>query len=383
MPDSTLSPDSSSLPRDPIRISELEIAVCPVDMPYPVRLGRVLYATRDYIALRIRTDAGIEGVAIGYTRGTPVAGALQELARDVLGRDALMVRAIVTDLKRSHIPGASALIRALSLIDVGLWDIVCKVAGLPLYRVLGGYRNDVPVLVVGGYFKDRRTVEDIEEEVAQLARAGYHIIKVVLPASDARDDQIYLTRLREAIDPRVDLAVDAHSAWTTLDEAIAACRRIDELGLAFIEDPFAPQSWRLTSELQHHIRTPIAMGEDVSGVDAYRDVLDAVSILRVDATASGGLTDVITAVQTAAALGRSAIPHVFASLHAQLAGAFPNVPYAEIIPAEAGADPIGRLMRSEPTIKDGHMFLDDRPGNGIDLDWDAVTRLCSDMIRLA
>ena len=383
MSDFTVAADSPSHPRAPMRVAELEIAVCPIDMPHPVRLGNVLYPTRDYIVVRIRTDAGIEGVAIGYTRGTPVAGALQTLGRDLLTRDALMIRAIVTDLKRSHIPGAGAFIRALSLIDIALWDIVCKFAGLPLYQLLGGYRNRVPLLAVAGYFKEHRTEEDIHDEVAQLAADGFRLVKMVLPASDSRDDEEYLTRLRAAIDPRVDLAVDAHSAWTTLDEAVAACRRLDDLGLAFIEDPFSPQSWRLTAELQRHIRTPVVMGEDVAGIEAYRDALAAVSILRVDATASGGLTDVLTAIQTAAAMGRSAIPHVFAALHAHLAAAFPSVPYAEVILAHTGADPIERLLQSAPVIKGGQMLLDDRPGNGIDLDWAAVSRLCSETIRVA
>ncbi len=370
-----------SLP-GPIRITGLEIAVCPIDMPYPVRLGRVLYPTRDFVTVRIRTDADVEGAAIGYTRGTPILAALQTLGREILHRDALLVRAIATDLKRSYIPGAGAFIRALSLIDIALWDILCKVARLPLYRVLGGYRSTVPVLAVAGYFKDRRSVEDVQEEIAQLAREGFRAIKLVLPAGDARDERVYLMRLREALDPRVDLAIDAHSSWTTLDEAVAACRHLDDLGLTFIEDPFSPQSWRLTAELQSHLRTPLAMGEDVTGVEGYRDALDAVSILRVDATASGGLTDVITAIQMAAALGRSAIPHVFTSLHGQLTGAFPNVPYAEFIPAGVGADPIDRLTRSEPRIEGGQLILDDRPGNGIDLDWDAVTRLSTGVVRV-
>ena len=155
---SSPSPASNTGEIQHIRIEGLDLAVCPLEMPYPIRLGSIVYSTRDYIALRVRTDAEIEGYAIGYTRDTPVLHALQTLAPEILGRDARMIRSIVTGLRQAHGHAWGAFVRAVSLVDVALWDIAAKAARLPLYKLLGAYRDDVPVMAVAGYYADRRSV---------------------------------------------------------------------------------------------------------------------------------------------------------------------------------------------------------------------------------
>jgi L-alanine-DL-glutamate epimerase-like enolase superfamily enzyme len=365
-----------------IWIKGLDVAVCPLEMPYPVRLGSIVYSTRDYVVLRLRTDAEIEGYAIGYTRDTPVLQALQTLAPEILGQDARMIRSIVIGLNQAHGHAWGAFVRAASLVDVALWDIAAKAAGLPLYKVVGAYRDSVPVMAVAGYYPDRRPVEEIQEELVLRAHEGFRIIKVGLPALDPRADEVYISRLRQALDASVDLAVDAHSAWTDLGTALAACERLDPLGLAFIEDPCSAESWRLMVELQKRIRTPLAAADEVTTIEQYKNLLDAVTILRVDATVCGGFTNAMMATQMAAAAGRSVIPHVYSPLHSHLAGTFPNVQLVEVIPAEVGADPINSLLRSEPSIKDGALLLDSRAGNGIDLDWEAVSSHSSVMLTL-
>jgi L-alanine-DL-glutamate epimerase-like enolase superfamily enzyme len=379
---STPSLDSTASDVQHIRIVGLDVAVCALEMPYPVRLGPVVYTTRDYVALRMRTDAGIDGYALGYSRGTPIPAALQTLAPEILGRDARMIRSIVVGIRQSHAPAWGAFVRAVSLVDVALWDIAARAARLPLFKLLGGYRDTIPVMAVAGYYLDRRSVEDVEEEIMQRAGDGFKTIKIGIPAVDPRADEAFVSRLRRALDNSIDLGIDAHSAWTDLETALAACQRLDSLGLSFIEDPCSPQSWRLMADLQARIRTPLAAGEEASMIEQHRDLLDAVTILRVDATANGGLSDVMLATQMAAAAGRSVSPHVYAPLHSHLAGAFPNVRQVEIIPAEVGADPFHRLLRSEPAIRNGMLLLDDSHGNGIDLDWEAVSAHASDILSL-
>jgi L-alanine-DL-glutamate epimerase-like enolase superfamily enzyme len=365
-----------------IRIVGLDVAVCPIKMPYPVRLGPVVYTTRDYVAVRMRTDTDLDGYALGYTRGTPVPEALQALAPEILGRDARMIRSIVVGLRQAHAPAWGAFVRAVSLVDVALWDIAAKAARLPLYKLLGAYRDEIPVMAVAGYYLDRRSVEEVEDEIVQRASEGFRSIKVGIPALDPRADETFVARLRQALDANVDLGVDAHSAWSDLDTALASCRRLDDLGLSFIEDPCTPQSWRLMRDLRGCIRTPLAAGEEVLMIEQHRDLLDAVTILRVDATSNGGFSDVMVATQMAAAAGRSVSPHVHAPLHSHLAGAFPNVQLVEIIPAEVGADPFNCLLRSEPSIRNGILLLGGKHGNGIDLDWEAVSTHASAMLSL-
>src|SRR5438552_432098 len=124
MQDATPSPETHI--GQHIRIEGLDVAVCCLEMPYPVRLGPIVYTTRDYVALRVRTDAAIEGYAIGYTRDTPVLHALRTLAPEILDRDARLLRSIVTGLRQAHGHAWGAFVRAASLVDVALWDIAAK-----------------------------------------------------------------------------------------------------------------------------------------------------------------------------------------------------------------------------------------------------------------
>lgn len=379
---SAASLDSVAGETQHIRITAMDVALCPLALPYPVRLGPVVYTTREYVALRMRTDAGIAGYALGYSRGTPIPAVLQTLAPEILGRDARMVRSIVVGIRQAHAPAWGAMVRAVSLVDIALWDIAAKAARLPLFKLLGAYRDSVPLMAVAGYYLDRRSVEEVEEEVVRRAGEGFQTIKVGIPAVDARADEAFVSRLRRALDTGVDLGVDAHSAWTELDTAVEACQRLDSLGLSFIEDPCGPQNWRLMAELRARIRTPLSAGEEAAMIEQHRDLLEAVTILRVDATANGGLTDVMTSTQMAAVAGRTVSPHVYTMLHSHLAGAFPNVRMVETIPKEIGADPLHQLLQSEPTIKNGTLLLDDKVGNGIDLDWEAVSRHASATLSL-
>jgi L-alanine-DL-glutamate epimerase-like enolase superfamily enzyme len=157
-------------------------------------------------------------------------------------------------------------------------------------------------------------------------------------------------------------------------EAKRLCRDLDTMGLDFLEDPFAASDWRFTHELQKDMRTTLAAGEDVFGIRAFADLVPGIGILRVDATTCGGVTGAIEAIHLAAGAGRMVFPHVFAPLHVHLACAFPNVEGAEFILEESGADPLGNLLRTIPTIREGKMKPSDEPGVGFQIDWEEVEK---------
>ena len=124
-----------------MQISKVQIAECGVSLPYVLRLGPVEIRTRDYVLLRIESDEGVFGEAIGYPRGTPLFETLSSMARRILGKDARMRRQVMFSLEYSNVPARAALTRGLSLIDVALWDIACKRAAQPLFQFLGGLRT--------------------------------------------------------------------------------------------------------------------------------------------------------------------------------------------------------------------------------------------------
>lgn len=364
-----------------MRIERIEAAVCRVALPFPVTLGGIAYPTRDYVALRVRTSDGIDGHALGFTRNAPVAEAAIRMGQIVLGRDPRAVRTIASDLRRSFVQGWDSLARGVSLLDIALWDIHAKAAELPLHRLLGGEADRIPVIGVAGYFPHERGRAAIIDEVGGLLAAGHRDIKLVLNTHTAGWDTSVMEALRRDYGDDFGLSVDAHAAWWTFTDALHAVRPLEQHGLDFLEDPFRPQAPWLTEQLGAAISTPVAVGEDVSGVDALRGLLDVTSILRVDATASGGLSHAISACELASAKGARVLPVVFTALHAQLASVFPCIANVEIIPEVVGADPVEQLLARPMHLEDGSILLDGVPGHGMELDWQRVEAASDEVLR--
>jgi L-alanine-DL-glutamate epimerase-like enolase superfamily enzyme len=181
-----------------------------------------------------------------------------------------------------------------------------------------------------------------------------------------------VARVRQACGDDVGLGVDVGMAWRTLPDALAGCAALDELGLAFIEDPFPPDRWRLTGELAGRLRTPVAAGEDAAGPAVLAELADVVGVLRVDPSASGGFTVALDAATVAAARGATVMTHAFPDQHGHLAGAG-AVGTVEMIPDEA-INPVGTLLARRQRVEAGELVLSDEPGHGAPLDWKAIQR---------
>jgi L-alanine-DL-glutamate epimerase-like enolase superfamily enzyme len=358
-----------------MNITSVDVALCSLPLDRPFRLGGAETAARDYVVCRIATDQGLEGFGIGYRSGTPLVDLLSAVAPKLVGRNPMMRRELLQTLEDMSVQGRATYVRAVSLIDLALWDLAAKAAELPLYQLLGGLRTRVPAIPVAGFSYQQRTPEDLEAELQRLCESGHEIIKIMIRGGDPRANAQHVIRMAASCAGRARLMVDAQWSWRHLQDAVAICRQFDELDLYCIEDPFLPQQWRLAAELRTRIRTPVAIGEDVTDIYGFLDLVPAVDVLRVDATASGGITTALAVLELAHAHGRRVVPHVFPYIHLHLACAHPTIAGVEYIPAETSTDPVRRLLRSFPTVQAGHLEVSDRPGNGADLDWQAVTSL--------
>jgi len=358
-----------------VKIVGLDILDCPIELPQAIRFGELEMRARDYIVLRIRTDAGVEGFSVSYARGSPLREAIAILGPKILNQDALLHRQIVQSLQQNYIPAQAAFVRAISAIDIAWWDLAAKTAALPLYRHLGGSTKEIPLAAVAGYFPETRSEEDLENEIKGLVDEGYGLIKMCLLGDDPVADARLIKRLVKAASGS-RLAVDAHWMWSELKPAQDACDLLDDLGLDFIEDPFPPNLWRQTKELREVLRTPLAAGEDVTSLAGFVDVLEGVDVLRIDATASGGITGALSAIDLAAESDRTILPHVFLPLHSHLVAAKSVATMAEFT-TDPLVDPYARLLNTPLKIADGKMAMSEEPGNGWQVDWDAAVSLAS------
>lgn len=363
-----------------MRITSVQAAECRLPLPRPIRLGPVEIRTRDFVVLRLGTDTGLVGDALGYPRGSPLLDAVRRMAPHVLGTEVALRRGTVDGILQRFVNGRPSFVKAASLFDIALWDLAAREVGQPLHALLGGCRRDVPVMVVAGYYLDQRSIKDVCDEVRLRVDEGYGRIKIMISGTDPDFDERLVAAAKAVAGDR--LCADAHWAFRSLPDAYRSLRRLEKYDLAFIEDPFGPHQGDLTGSLQARLATPLAYGEDLPDPQALARAISQVPILRLDATTCGGITPAIGLVEQAATAGNSLLPHVFLPVHAQLAGSMRGIDAVEYIPIEVGACPMYDLLDGPPGIDGGTLAIDQRPGAGFTLRWNIVEATAAENFSL-
>jgi L-alanine-DL-glutamate epimerase-like enolase superfamily enzyme len=366
-------------------VTGVRVVTCDVPLPRPIVMGELFFASREYVVVSIETDAGITGVGFGMTRNAPVGSMVaRNVAPLILGEDPLLTEALWDRIYHRNltIGGQGVFMRALSAVDIALWDIKGQAAGLPIWQVLGGARRQVPIAVAGGYPLAGRDDDDLAQEMDDYAGRGFATVKIA--ADELAVDTRRLQVATEALGGRARLAYDAHWAWRTLLDVVPTVRGWADLGLAFLEDPFAPELSFLAPDLRAATGLPLALGEDAVGRWAF-DRLMTVSqpdVLRVDATTTGGLSEAVKICALASMRARPVIPHVFPEIHVHLAAAFPIVAAVELTLPEYEIEGLHALFRDWVQIEDGQLVAPVEPGLGYALDAGAVERYAVETTRL-
>ena len=254
--------------------------------------------TRDFITLVVRTDEGIEG--IGYTfMGWAISGALRtavdELGALLVGHDPLAIETIHHKLRAAAGtagPGGIFTL-AVAAIDIALWDIKGKHAGLPVATLAGGFRKKAPVYASGALGRDA-PLADVVKAAGRLVESGYTQMKMnlALPGrSSPRKEVERVREIRNAIGPDVDLMADVNQRWD-VRQALSIGSRIEEFGLYWLEDPVAADDYPGLAAVADGLKTPIAAGEYVYGSVPFRYMLEArsVDIVMADVMRTGGIT---------------------------------------------------------------------------------------------
>ena len=364
-----------------MRITGVIATTCDVPLPRPIIMGDIRYDSREYVLVEVVTDNGHTGIGFGMTRGSPVAAIVRRsLAPLLLGEDPLLSEAIWERLYYRNLPISQRgiFMRALSSVDIALWDLKGQLAGLPVWRLFGGTRPNVPVAMAGGYPASDRTLADLERELADYASRGIRLIKIT--AGDLADDTARLETSRRVVGSDVALAYDAHWAWRSLFDVVPTVRTWSEFDLAFIEDPFPPESAASSVRLRDQTGVRLALGEDTVGRWAFHDLLERAQpdVLRLDATVAGGLSEAVKVCALASTLEVPVLPHVFPEVHVHLGAAFGTVLAVEMTDPAYETESLHRLFRRWIQIDDGQIAAPEVPGLGVELDPAAVERYATE-----
>jgi len=327
--------------------------------------------TRPVVALRLRTDAGIEGIAVTFYGGKMTGSlrvAVEELAALTIGEDPLRVEAVIAKLVNgtgdSCGPGGIFTL-ALSAIDIALWDIKGKVLEQPLWKLLGGHRDRVPTYASGAL---RRGLTDDQAQRAArtLIDKGFTEMKtqMALPGNPTPADEIRRIRVvREAIGPDIKLMCDINQRWRP-EQAIDIGHRAEDVGLFWLEDVTAHDDYQGLARVTAALKTPIAGGEYAWGIKPFRQMLEArsVDIVMVDILRAGGVTPWMKIAGMAEAFNLPIVSHVMPEILVHLVAACPNGLTVEYMPSMIP------LYRETPKIEDGHLVLPSAPGLGLEFD---------------
>ena len=264
----------------------------------------------DSLLVRVTTDQGLEGwgETFGF-RAVPLAKlAIDELIAPLcIGRDATQIGPVMREVqKKLHIFGRSGpLFYGVSAIDIALWDIVGKAAGLPVHRLLGG-SGAADLICYASLIRYSDTAL-LRANVRRALDSGFHSLKL---------HEIELSAIRAAREeagPDVELTLDVNCPWTLIEARMRA-EELKELRLKWLEEPlWPPENYDGLAQLRRACGIPIAAGENSSTLMDFERLLaaEAVDLVQPSVAKMGGITELLKVFPIAAVRNVTVVPHCF------------------------------------------------------------------------
>ena len=344
--------------------------------------------TQDCLIVRLHTDAGLTGLG-EVVSSSPVARAVIEaprsapfrhgLAAAVEGMDAGDIGAVEIAMERDTAwYGPGGVVRhTMSGIDIALWDVRAKAAGLPLHKLLNPNAIDAVPCYASVLWPDRP--DEVGEAARRFVEQGYRAVKFGWGpmGPDPHLDEELVAAARQALGDDILLMVDAGRAWN-LDPALERSERFGKYQIYWLEEPLRPDDVSGYGELSAASGVPIAAGEAITLVAEYEQLLSQgrIHFVQPDLGRVGGISGGERIAQLASRSGARAVPHAFgtgvllaASAHWTAAGEEPLTEYT-LAPSPLARD----LVRHSMIFEAGELHLADAPGLGVELDADVVAR---------
>lgn len=367
-----------------IRITDVIAHPLSQTLPHPTVTSWGRYTDVSICLVEVRTDAGITGVGEALARFSPKAYAElieTSLKPRLVGQNPCDITAHWRTMRRA-LSGRSGgmLFEAIAGVDIALWDILGKVANMPIHRLLGGMgRTEVPCYAASVNWGDD---DFMARELDRYLEKGFPRIKVKV-ANPVKDAIRRIELLRKRAGDDIDLCVDANWAYT-LPEAIEVGRALSANRYFWFEEPLRPEDEDGYEELHARCDTPLAAGESNYTLDQCMRLVAnrTLNYLQPDVARSGGISETRRMAEFAAAHDVQYAPHIgmsgiiceVASVH--LAAAMPNVKAME---CETDSSPFKTWITGQPPgadrQKNGMLPVPTGPGLGVEVDWDAVARL--------
>jgi len=352
----------------------------------------VIRARGDSVLVRVYTDEGICGLG----ECAPLRLGSEALKSFILGMKPLLVGQDPRDVDRLYelmrrryiLNGAIAglIITAISGIELALWDIAGKAAGLPVYRLLGGKFRD-RIRLYDDFGTEGQDPAAYAKEALRKVALGFTAIKFdvdgVSPGKfDAFNRSVspkelahilsLVRAVREAIGPEVELAVDCHGAFDT-GAAIKLAAGMEEFNLLWLEEPVPPENVEALAKVTASTRTPICVGESLFTRFGFRELLQAqaVSIIMPDVPKVGGILEARKIADIADTYYIPMAPHNLSTPIATMAAVHLCAAIPNFLVLEFHSDDLpwweDLATCAKPIARDGYIEVPQAPGLGVEL----------------
>lgn len=348
----------------------------------PPRDGLAGIPSRDVFLVQIKTDEGIEGIGEGFALGC--LESLETITNEtlkphLLGKNPLMIQALWDSMYQntSRYGRRGITMAAISAVDIALWDIMGKVTGMPIYKLLGAAVETLEPYASAGYYMDGKGIKELQEEFWGYLDMGFRTMKMKVGGTSLKEDIERVKAVRSVIGD-ADFGIDANNALD-YPTALKMARVCEKEKVLFFEEPMSTDFIQDCIRLAKHTDVPIAGYETNLTRYGMRDFIvnDAVDIVQVDAIWSGGISEAKRVGELAAAWGKKVIPHFSASMVSLAANlsfglSLSNTKYMEYTLDE---NPLrSELCEQSIVMRNGSVTVFEDPGLGLTLNWKTIDK---------
>lgn len=325
------------------------------------------------ITVRVATDDGSHGLGYTYTVGKTGGPAVHAmLVRDVapllVGEDPGRIEHLWDKMWWAlHYVGRGGVASfAISAVDVALWDLKSKLAGEPLWKHLGGHDNRVRAYAGG--IDLLLSLDELQEQTRKNLDRGFRAIKMKVGRDRLVEDVERVASMRELLGPDIPLMVDANMRWS-VDQAIRAARAFSEFDVYWLEEPTIPEDYTGHAHVQSEGGLPIASGENLHTIYEFQNLIAAggAAFPEPDVSNIGGVTVWMKVARLAEKQNLPVTSHGVHDLHVHLLAAVPNDSFLE-----AHGFGLESYLRHPMVVSNGVATAPDRPGHGVEFDWDRL-----------